>query len=129
MSRVLIVIAFFAGLAAGCSRASTDASGHPIASPTLPITVGNYPAYGHAVDFSWIAGRIVRSVPAGECTYVIFSTRAGAPWGGRIALTSQESLTELFPDGDMVVVTGVLDSKVLGTCGDPALAVKTIQEH
>jgi hypothetical protein len=95
----------------------------------LPITVGNYPAYGHAADFSWIAGRLIRSSPAGQCAYVIFSTGLGAPWGGRIALASQDKVIEPFPNGDMVVVTGGLDSKGYGGCGDPTMAVKTIREH
>jgi hypothetical protein len=129
VSRVFTIILLVAGFAAGCGHASNGASVHPDSSPTLPITVGNYPAYGHAADFSWIAGRLIRSSPAGQCTYVIFSTGSGAPWGGRIALAAQDKVIELFPNGDMVVVTGGLDSKGLGACSDPAMAVKTIREH
>ena len=101
----------------------------PSPAPTLPVTTGDYPAYGHAPDFSWVAGRLIRSVPAGQCTYVIFSTHRGEPWGGRIALAASADVVDLFPDGDMVVVSGSLDAAALSPCGRPALTVRTIEEH
>jgi len=97
-------------------------------SPTLPVTTGDYPAFGYAPDFSWIAGRLLRSAPAGLCTYVVFSSHPGAPWGGRIALANAAS-SAAFPDGAMVVVEGEIDADALGTCGEPALVVRTIAEH
>jgi len=96
---------------------------------SLPVTTGDYPAFGHAPDFTWGSGRIVRSAPAGECTYVMFSTRRGEPWGGRIALSASSGADALFPDRDMVVVTGKLEAQPLSACGNPTLAVKTIEEH
>jgi hypothetical protein len=71
----------------------------------------------------------MRSLPAGVCTYVVFSPKPGSPWGGRIALQSATSFDDAFPDGDMVVVTGSLVSNPIGTCGNPALALHTIEEH
>jgi len=111
----------------GCARESTGSG--PVPAATLPVTPGDYPAFGHAVDFAWVSGRLIRSAPAGECTYVMFSTRPGEPWGGRIALISSADDIALFPDRDMVVVTGVLESRGLSACGEPAIAVKTIEEH
>jgi hypothetical protein len=114
--------------ASGCARASNGA-GTPAPDKTLPVTTGDFPAYGHAPDFTWVAGRIVRSAPAGECTFVIFSTRKGQPWGGRIALTSSSGEVGRYPNGDMVVVSGVLDSRMPSACGVPTLSVKSIEEH
>jgi len=112
----------------GCARAASDANPQAAPSPTLPIATGHYPAYGHAADYSWIAGRIVRSVPAGQCTYVVYSTHTGDAWGGRIALSSS-SAVDRYPDGDMVVVSGTLDSGALSPCGHPIERVATIEEH
>jgi len=112
-----------------CARSgagSSDAT--PTPAPTLPVETGEYPAFGHAADFSWVAGRIVRSF-AGDCTFVQYSTRRGEPWGGRIVLVSPSGGVELFPDGDMVVVSGALDSRALTGCGEPALVVRSIDEH
>jgi hypothetical protein len=59
----------------------------------------------------------------------MFSTRPGEPWGGRIALISSADDVALFPNRDMVVVTGKLESRALSACGEPAISVKTIEEH
>ena len=71
----------------------------------------------------------MRSSPAGQCTYVAFSTHRGEPWGGRIALLDVGDTIARFPDGDMVVVTGSLDDHALTACGEPSLVVKTIEDH
>jgi len=71
----------------------------------------------------------VRSSPAGQCTYVQFSTHRGEPWGGRIALDAAAGDVSLFPTGDMVVVTGSIDDRALSACGEPAMRIRTIQEH
>jgi hypothetical protein len=118
-----------AAFACACAHGGTGTDAAPAPSATLPIVVGDYPAFGHAPDFSWIAGRIERSSPAGQCTYVQYSTHRGEPWGGRIALDAASSDVALFPTGDMVVVTGSLDDRALSACGEPALAVRTIAEH
>jgi hypothetical protein len=34
-----------------------------------------------------------------------------------------------FPSGDMIVVTGGLDSRSLSACGQPDMQVKSIAEH
>lgn len=111
----------------GCTRASSGNGSLPAAK--LPVSPGDYPAFGHAPDFSWVSGRLIRSAPVGECTYVMFSARPGEPWGGRIALVSSADDIALFPNRDMVVVTGKLDSRALSACGEPAISVKTIEEH
>jgi hypothetical protein len=121
-----IALAACACVVPACSHDATRSAASP--SPTLPITTGDYPAYGHAADFSWISGQLQRSTPAGQCTYIVFATRPGAPWGGRIAL-APSSRDGAFPDGDMVVVTGELVSSPLGVCGHPSMSVTTIAEH
>jgi hypothetical protein len=111
----------------GCTRASSGTGS--LSAAKLPVSPGDYPAFGHAPDFSWVSGRLIRSAPAGECTYVMFSAHPGEPWGGRIALVSSADDIALFPNRDMVVVTGKLDSRALSACGEPAISVKTIEEH
>jgi hypothetical protein len=120
---VLIVLGAF-----GCSHGN-GASSAPAPSPTLPVTTGDYPAYGHAPDFAWVSGRLVRSVPDGRCSYVVFATHRGEPWGGRIALTIETDSIARFPNGDMVVVTGALDERSLSTCGEPTMKARSIEEH
>ena len=113
--------------ACGCGNHASSVA-EPSPSPSLPVTRGDYPAFGFAADFSWIAGRIVRAAPAGQCTYVKYATRPGAPWGGRLAIV-ETPVADQFPDGDMVVVTGTLEDRLPTACGSPAYAVRTIEEH
>jgi hypothetical protein len=122
------MLAMLLALGAGCSHASSGAPG-PSPTPTLPVTSGDYPAYGYAPDFSWVAGRLVRSAPAGPCDYILFSSRPGDAWGGRLPLISPPSLVDPFPDGDMIVVQGTLDSHALSVCGSPVLVVRSLAEH
>jgi hypothetical protein len=128
VSRILL-IAITTVIVGACSRGSSDAGAQPAPTASLPITAGDYPAYGSAPDLSWFAGRIMRSSHLGECTYVVFSTGRGAPWGGRVAIYGDPQMIERFPDGDMVVVTADVGARPLGTCGGPGVAVKTIEEH
>ena len=115
--------------AQSCGHATGTASAGPSPSPTLPITSGIFPDFGHAPDFTWVSGRLLRSSPAGQCTYIQFSTHRDEPWGGRIALTASGGDPAPFPNGDMVVVTGALDSRRPSLCGKPALVVDSIAEH
>ena len=118
-----------AAFACACARGSAGTGAAPTPSATLPIVAGDYPAFGQAPDFSWVSGRIVRSSPAGECTFLQFSTHRGEPWGGRIVLDAAAGDVALFPSGDMVFVTGSLDDRALSACGEPELKIRTIQEH
>ena len=126
---VRLAVACFALCACACAHDASGSDAAPTPSASLPIVAGDYPAFGHAPDFSWIAGRIVRSSPAGQCTYVDFSTRQGEPWGGRVVLVASAADIALFPAGDMVVVTGSLDTRALTPCGEPAMTVQSIAEH
>jgi hypothetical protein len=125
--KALVAIAL-ASLCCGCSHSNDGAGAGAGSSPTLPVTSGDYPAFGHAADFSWIAGRLIRSSPAGQCTYVVFSSGRGGLWGGRIALANA-SKADAFPDGDMVVVEGRLDANEPGICGQPSMILRSIEEH
>ena len=124
---------FFAALlgsltvAAGCSRhaAPTPAS----STAPAPITTGDFPAYGHAADFSWVAGRYTRSLQFGDCAFIVFSSTPDAPWGGKIALEARADVLAGFSDGDMIVVHGDFDRNPHGRCGPAAYVVRRIEEH
>ncbi|HEV2038141.1 MAG TPA: hypothetical protein VGQ96_05985 [Candidatus Eremiobacteraceae bacterium] len=110
---------------ASCSSLGRGANGSPSPSP-LPIATGDYPAHGHAADYSWIAGRVERDL---ACTYLDFGDRRRSPWGGRLALNaSAEQMLELR-DGDTVVLKGELTRLAYGSCGSLSYVVATIEEH
>jgi hypothetical protein len=109
-------------LCAACARSAP----HP--APTrAPLITGAYPQYGHAPDFSWVAGSVA-SRPDG-CVYLQFDPRHDGPWDGRIALLADPQTLAQFPGGDMVVAFGRLSSAPRGECGEAALEVTQIGEH
>ena len=130
MSVALWVAVVLALAPSGCTRGGSRDVGSPstATAPPLPIATGDFPIYGHSADFSWLAGRIARSLRSGDCTYVVFSSRPGAPWGGRLALVASPASLAAFPEGDLVVVRGDLDALAYGGCG-PAYRVALLQEH
>ncbi|MDQ6768317.1 MAG: hypothetical protein M3Z41_10960 [Candidatus Eremiobacteraeota bacterium] len=110
---------------ASCASLRHGASGASSPLP-LPIATGDYPAHGHAPDYSWIAGRVERDL---VCTYLDFGDRRRSPWGGRLALNaSAEQMLELR-SGDMIVVKGELTRLAYGSCGSLSFVVATIEEH
>jgi len=114
-------------VAPGCSR---QQSALETSSPSpAPISTGDYPAYGHAPDYAWLAGRFSRNLASGDCAYVIFSSTTAAPWGGKIALEAAPSVLAAFSDGDMIVAHGDFDRAPAGTCGHIAYAAKRLEEH
>ena len=97
------------------------------ASPSpLPVATGDYPVFGHAADFSWIAGRIERSI---VCTYIVFDHTRRAPWGGRLPVVDNTSQTQPLPSGDSVIVHGDFNRLGDGACGTPAYDVRIVEEH
>jgi hypothetical protein len=109
-------------LCAACARSAP----HP--APTrAPLITGAYPQYGHAPDFSWVAGSIAPR-PDG-CVYLQFDPRHEQPWDGRIALLADPQTLAPFPGGDMVVAFGRLSNAPRGECGAAALDVTQIGEH
>jgi hypothetical protein len=113
----------------GCThRSSAQNPLSPTTPVPLPVATGDYPAYGHAADYSWVAGRLMRSLKGGGCTYVVFSLRPGAPWGGRLALAPGDDRLAALRDGDMVVALGDFDP-LPGGCGSVAYRAKSVQEH
>jgi len=118
-----------AGLAllSGCTHASGVATS---TSPTpAPITTGDFPAYGHAPDYSWIAGKFERSLAGGDCAYVIFSAMARAAFGGRIAIEAPNGELAGVADGDMLVVHGDFDRSPHPRCGAIAYAARRVEAH
>jgi hypothetical protein len=91
------------------------------------VAVGAYPRYGHAPDFSWIAGRLAQRLNG--CTYLVIGTPTRAKPSERIALVAPPDVLAPFPAGDMVIVLGHLTSAPQGECGSPALTVEAIKEH
>jgi hypothetical protein len=117
---VLAVVAF-----ASCSPLTRAATGHASPSP-LPIATGDFPMYGHAADFSWMAGKVHRD-PA--CLYLDFGNARQALWGGHIALNASTEQTNALRDGDTIVVKGELTLLAYGACGAPSYVVSAIEEH
>jgi hypothetical protein len=108
-----------------CSCAAHDSA--PSASPSpLPVATGDYPTYGHAADFSWIAGRVERSL---TCAYLRFSDRGRGAWGGYIALSGSDQQMGALQAGDTIVIKGELLRLAYGTCGSPSYAIVSIEEH
>jgi hypothetical protein len=97
-------------------------------SPQRPaVVVGAYPHYGHAVDYSWIAGRLAQRLNG--CTYLVYGAATRSRPSGRIALVAPPDVLARFPGGDMVVAFGRLSSAPQGECGSPAFAADAIEEH
>lgn len=114
---------------AGCAH-QTHNTAAVVTSPTpAPISTGDYPAFGHAADFGWVAGRYSRSLLHGDCAFVAFSATPTAPWGGKIAIDAPPDMLAGFADGDMVVAYGELDTLPHGDCGAVALRARRIEEH
>ncbi len=93
--------------------------------PPLPVATGNYPVYGHAADFSWIAGRVERGL---QCTYLRFGDPAKELWGARIVLDAPDQTSDL-QSGDTIIVRGELSQLAYGACGAPSYVVSSIEEH
>ena len=115
-------IALAALMCSACSRSAP----HP-AQTRAPLITGAYPSYGHAPDFSWVAGSIAPR-PNG-CVYLQFDRQRREPWDGRIALIGDPQALARFPGGDMVVAFGHLSNAPRGECGAAALDVTQIGEH
>jgi hypothetical protein len=125
VSRTAIVLALLAAAGCGPRGESTPAS-----TPTpVPIATGDYPEYGYAPDLTWLAGRIATTLRGGICTYVVFATRAGAPWGGKFALRAVPGALDGVRPGDMVVVRGSTSSASSRDCGAADFDVTSIELH
>jgi hypothetical protein len=111
--------------AALVSAACSHGAVRPAFSP-LPIATGDYPAYGHAPDYSWLAGRLAQR-PNG-CVYLVFAPTGRAPFGGRLALNADPSTLHALPGGDMIVAFGRFSSAPQGDCGR-GYVVARIEEH
>lgn len=124
--RLRPLVILLAALVIGACSPLARKSAQYVSPIPLPIATGDYPTLGHAADFSWIAGRLERSL---SCTYLRFGSAKHAPWFGRVALDlSSDQITELS-GGDTVVVRGDLLRLAYGTCGSPSYLVRTIEEH
>jgi hypothetical protein len=122
----LVAVAAGACMLAGCAR---NASPEILASPSpkpLPVATGAYPAYGHAADYSWLAGRLQRGL---SCTYLVFGPSARTPWAGRLPLVASPLQDDSLMQGDTVVLRGHLESLSYGACGAPSYVVSRIEEH
>ena len=97
-----------------------------MSSTPLPLVTGNYPQYGHASDFSWVAGRV--ALRPNGCAYVVFDTHHSSPYDGRVALFAQQQTLEQLHDGDMVVALP-LPRAADDDVGSAALDVSSIGEH
>jgi hypothetical protein len=92
--------------AAPPATAATASGGTPV-TPTTP----GYPQYGHAPDYSWIAGKVVFTRIQGGCTYVFTNppevgenatpqrgaTAAGPFVGTAVAASTSPPLRDITP--------------------------------
>lgn len=109
-------------LLCGCAHVAPRAAPSP-----LPFVTGAYPEYGHAPNFSWVAGRL--TVRPNGCVYLVFDTHHPPPWNGRVALFAQPQTLGRLADGDMIVAFGRLSAAPSGECGAAALDVTNVGEH
>ena len=119
----------FAALAlaalASCTPSTRGAAAHVSPTP-LPVATGDYPMYGYAADFSWIAGKVQRDL---TCSYLNFGDGRGTFWGGRIALSASTDQMGMLRDGDTIVAKGQLTRLAYGSCGSPSYVISSIEEH
>jgi hypothetical protein len=113
--------------AAGCGPRAVSSPGST-PSPA-PVATGDFPEYGYAPDLSWLAGRIGVSMRGSICTYVIFATHAGVPWGGRFALRGVPGMLDGVHSGDMVVVHGAVAAASRSDCGAADFDVSSVELH
>ncbi|MDQ6779777.1 MAG: hypothetical protein M3Z37_01305 [Candidatus Eremiobacteraeota bacterium] len=113
--------------ALGANACSHRRAATALPSPSpLPVATGAYPVFGHAADYSWLAGRLEHSL---SCAYLVFEDSRRAPWGGRLPLIDRDGRLQTIASGDAVVVKGDLDRIGDGSCGTPAYVVRTVEEH
>jgi hypothetical protein len=110
----------------GCARNASPAVLSTPSPKPLPVATGAYPTYGHAADFSWLAGRLQRGF---SCTYLVFGPSARTPWAGRIPVVASPLQDDSLSDGDTVVLRGRLEPLSYGACGAPSYVVSRIEEH
>jgi hypothetical protein len=91
------------------------------------VVTGAYPRFGHAVDFSWIAGRLAQRLNG--CTYLVFGAATPTRPSGRIAIVASAETLARFAGGAMVVARGRLTSAPQGECGSPAFDADSIGLH
>jgi len=118
--------------AALCAALLSAACGQPVPKPISPAerpaaVTGAYPRFGHAADFSWIAGRLAPRLNG--CTYLIFSAATPARPSERIAVIAPPETLARFGGGDMIVAHGRLTSAPQGDCGSPAYDAAAIGLH
>lgn len=116
----------FATWIPACSRSTPAKISLTPSPPPLPVATGDFPTYGHAPDFSWLAGRIEHGL---ACTYIIFGAGKSASWGGRLPLEDPQGLSSSLAQGDFIIAHGELDRLGYGNCGAPSYAVRFILEH
>jgi hypothetical protein len=121
----LAVAALALATLASCSPATRSAARHVSPSP-LPIATGDYPMFGYAADFSWIAGKVQRDL---SCLYLNFGDSRRSLWGGRIALNASADQMDMLRNGDTIVIKGELTRLAYGSCGSPSYLVSSIEEH
>jgi hypothetical protein len=111
-------------LSAACDRSAPE----PVAATARPAVItGAYPRFGHAADFSWIAGRLAQRLNC--CTYLVFNAASPTRPSGRIAVIAPPDVLARFAGGDMVVARGRLTSTPQGECGSPAFDAEAIGLH
>jgi hypothetical protein len=91
---------------------ATTASAPPTEAPPAP-EAQSYPPYGHADDWSWVAGRILPTMQSAACWQLQYDPTGKDPQGGVVVLAY---LPEGIAEGDLVVAHGRLQSAAGTPC-------------
>lgn len=114
INSLLIALVGAALLLAGCNPTEGPASPTPVPEPTptnppptgTPGGTAAYPAFGHAADFSWIAGQVDVTRIQGGCTYIRYSEGEGGDQAFLGGVGWADALPALTAHGAIVVVFG-----------------------
>jgi hypothetical protein len=71
------------------------------------VDLVSMPVYGHADDYSWVAGQYQKTRIQGGCIFIIFDPQAGAPQGGRFVIGGN---AQPAADGSWVILYGKLNT-------------------
>lgn len=104
----------------------------PVATATSGVqaTLTPYPQYGHAQDFSWVAGVLEYQPLEGGCWTLVFSEKPEAAdfYYGILALKLPTHLRAELRDSSFVVVTGrVIGQKFSMACPPTIYEVATVR--
>ncbi len=97
-----------------------------------PADVPTHPKYGHAPDFSWVAGILKFQPLEGGCWMLLFSEKPedADAYYGRLALEVPDQLANELQDGRFVKITGqIVREEFSMACPPTIYEVETISPN